>query len=386
MTYAQALDQSRRFARVTDSGASDTHVRDLINKGLVQFGTDVGGFPKYEYPSISAMFDLRTNMAFHLKVTGGTAAVDDDVVITAANADNRTGAQTATILQVAIRAACGGATTPTVSWTSFYFTLAISDATTIAITPSSETTNYSDASAMIWGGSKSGTTSVTGGFPEGCTRKIQLDEDVSNISIVQWETLELIPSPRYRRVWDAGTPSEYTHDGEFLYLWPCPNVMGRLYIEYKAVPTEQTPTTDTITGATHTTTTVDGLSAPDYAKCVAGDEISGTDIPDGTTISSLVSPSAIVLSQAATGTTAAHTLTLVHVYDFPEFVPDRYHIAICYWVAHQLLMETFETEMSSIYYGKYMKEVSKCKVIEGNKQTEPKEPGYVQNLWYRVSK
>lgn len=61
------------------------------------------------------------------------------------------------------------------------------------------------------------------------------------------------------------------------------------------------------TGDTHSNTTIDGIAST--AGMYVGQAISGTNIPAGTRIASVVSANAITITQAATGTTGGVTLT-----------------------------------------------------------------------------
>lgn len=63
----------------------------------------------------------------------------------------------------------------------------------------------------------------------------------------------------------------------------------------------------TVDGDTNTSTTIDGLTST--GRIVIGMTITGTDIPGGTTVATIVSGTAITISQAATGTSAGVTFT-----------------------------------------------------------------------------
>lgn len=65
-----------------------------------------------------------------------------------------------------------------------------------------------------------------------------------------------------------------------------------------------------ITGDTHTTTTIDNISASDMLGIVVGQAISGTDILTNTTVATIASASSITISQAATGTTVGAALNV----------------------------------------------------------------------------
>lgn len=65
---------------------------------------------------------------------------------------------------------------------------------------------------------------------------------------------------------------------------------------------------NTVTGDTHTSTTIDNLSST--AGFVVGASISGTNVAANTTITAITSATAITVSNATTGTTAGVTLTI----------------------------------------------------------------------------
>lgn len=69
--------------------------------------------------------------------------------------------------------------------------------------------------------------------------------------------------------------------------------------------------TFTITGDTHSNTTIDNIA--DTSALIEGMSISGTDIPGNTTIVSIASSTSIIISNAATASTPGETLTITQV-------------------------------------------------------------------------
>jgi hypothetical protein len=175
-------------------------------------------------------------MAFHLTVTGGTNAVDADIVLTDSDTLDMTGSAAASELQSQIRAA--GPATLTVTWSNYQFVIDAIDSTSIEVSEPSDSTNYSDATEYIFGGTPSGTTSLTGGFPRGCTVECDLQSDVVSIQEVYWDTYPLQPAPEQYFVDPtiSGSPSYYHVKGKKLRLYPTPREQKRLVVRYKGIP------------------------------------------------------------------------------------------------------------------------------------------------------
>lgn len=87
-----------------------------------------------------------------------------------------------------------------------------------------------------------------------------------------------------------------------------PSVLGGGSGAYMILQCANAGGTIAVTGATHTSTTIDGIS-PGTAGFVVGHTISGTGIPLGATIASIVSATAITISAAATATASGVALT-----------------------------------------------------------------------------
>lgn len=237
MTYGQIAEKARRYARMSESGVNDADVYALISDAIQQFGLDVHGFPCEDYPSIEAAFDLYDNMAFHLTIIGGVNAVDSDVVVTDSSTNNLTGSLAAAELQAQLRAL--GVPSVTVAWSPFAFTIDSVDGTSVAVT-SPSSSSYSDATDLLFGGSVSATAStLTGGFPRGCTVECDLNADVVTMQHVFWDRYALEPAPEqyFIEPQTTGTPAYYHVKGKKLRLYPVPSEQKRLVVRYKGLPT-----------------------------------------------------------------------------------------------------------------------------------------------------
>ncbi len=91
-----------------------------------------------------------------------------------------------------------------------------------------------------------------------------------------------------------------------------------------------TAQTFAVVGATHTNTTIDTAVTDGFKNVLVGMTVTGTDIPAGTTVATKTSNTALVISQAATGTTASVTFT------FGGTIPiiagtDQYTLPTTFW-------------------------------------------------------
>lgn len=304
MTYGQIAEKARRYSRMSESGVNDADVYALISDACEQFGLDVHGFPLEDYPSIGATFDLYDNMAFHLTITGGANAIDSDVVVTDSSTNDMTGSEAAAELQAQIQAA--GASTATVTWSPYAFTVDSVDGTAIAITAPSDSSSYSDATDLLFGGTVSASaSSVSGGFPTGCTVECDLNADVVTVQQVFWDRYPLQQAPEIYMTEPqmTGTPAYYHIKGKKLRLYPVPNEQKRLAVRYKGIPTP---------------TSVGDLN----------------------------------------GSTAVN------------IVPPEYHMALVYRAACELAAMNYEMKVSDRYMYLYGKEVSKYITRYNNRITE----------------
>jgi hypothetical protein len=242
MTFEELRERARRLARVSASSAPDEHINRLINDGMRRFARDVGGLPKRDYYSIAAHFDLQTDFAFHLTITGSSNNdIDTDIAVTDADAYAQTGAQVATELQAQIRAAIGVGADLTVAWSNFAFTIDTIDGDTIAITEPDDSTTYTNYVEELFGSEQSvSDTSVECGFPEDCTVYVDLDGELMRVNSVEWDKSPLcevgmsdVLSPEV-----SGTPAFYAWEYNRLFLTPVPTSQDKFLVDYVYVPDE----------------------------------------------------------------------------------------------------------------------------------------------------
>lgn len=236
MTTTEIREHARRLSRTSSSGIADSYVNDLINDALTAFSEDVYGFPYEAYMTLDPRFDLETDMAIRLTVTGGSNPLSaTDVAICAADALDQTGAQTATALETAIVAA--GASDVTVLWNSndLYFSLTDTGATSITVASPSGN-QYIDANAMLFGAASNIQDSTwSGSFPEDCTLEVSMPSDFMKIEYVEWNKNRLLPHPGWGAVSpeSQGTPIYYYLRGKKLRVWPTPTSQELFHIRYK---------------------------------------------------------------------------------------------------------------------------------------------------------
>lgn len=238
MTFGDVLTQARRYARVSTLAVPDADGFNLVNDAIVDFAHDAHGLPGEEYLDIKAEFDLRTEQAFRLTVTGGNNDIAaTDIAATDSDLNNQTGAQVATKLQSQIQAA--GATDVTVSWNdaSLYFTITDPNATAIIIAEPSGG-QYVDATDRLFGttGTQDGTWQSS--IPEDSTIKADLPSDQVNIQHVEWDkhTLQYADERMTLSPEHHGDPYAYYVRGTEIYLYPPPNSRELFYIRYRYVP------------------------------------------------------------------------------------------------------------------------------------------------------
>lgn len=252
MTLAELRTQAREFARADTTATSDVRLNEYIQNAVDRFSRDVNGFPMDVNLQIAAAFDTETHFAFHVTITevpfpGGdpVAIIDQDVVITATAREDATGTTVASDLQTALRAMTGAVGTETVTWANFYFTIDFkqgpsSEGSIIISAPDANT--YTNALTIL--GLQAGTTtdsnSVTGGFPQGCTKYVKLPSDAIAIDRVEWDYDELVMTGLewVQSSEDQGDPTHFAIRGRRLYLTPSPDRQDRLEVWYRGQPTQ----------------------------------------------------------------------------------------------------------------------------------------------------
>lgn len=246
MTLAALAAQARRYARIDTTAADADQLENLTQDAVDKFARDVGGFPMDVNLTISAAFDTETHFAIHVKIVeNGSETVDTDVAITASAREDATGTTVASDLQTAIRAMTGAVGTETVTWTEFYFTIDFKQGNTATgdyiELSAPEGVTYANALEILGlsAGTTTGATSVTGGFPEDCTRYVTLPSEAVNVERVEWDYHELqqIGLEYVQSSESTGDPTHYAVRGRRIYLVPSPDTQERLEVWYRGLPT-----------------------------------------------------------------------------------------------------------------------------------------------------
>ena len=236
MTKTEIIEEARRLSRVTVSGVITDDVELYVDNAFEQFSRDVHGIEAKDYLSLDAYFMPRVTQGFKLTIVGGVNAIDEDIQVGTSTSEYMTGTLMAANLETAIQAAIGAGADLTVAWTDFYFTLTTTDATSMAIASPSSSTAYYDATTDLFGGGLTGTTSLTGGFPQWCTFEADLSGEAISVHRVQWGTISLIESETpedFMNPMGTGDPTTYMIFNQKIRLSPVPTTMDRFYIEYK---------------------------------------------------------------------------------------------------------------------------------------------------------
>jgi len=399
VTLATAITKVRSLSRSTTSSASDTVVMERINEAMKEFARAAYGLTKKGYVSITPLFDIQTDFAIRITVTGGTNALAaTDVAICATDADSQTGTQVATALQTAIRAA--GPTTLTVTWstTTWTFTIDGIDATSITIAEPSAII-YSSALELIGLGVETTTaTSVTGSIPTDCTVESALPTDfLSMVGRPEWDGDPLYQGllSDFHSPETSGTPSYYYIRNKNIMLYPPPHEQKKLSFFYRYIPTVFTTphgyqecglsgkALTTATGLSATTAytfrvNIDGGGLVQYT-ITTGTTLTYEEVIDlinaqvkGATFSleggdlrctsdTLGSSSAIALAAPTSGTSLWTTLTGFSAFDTAVAteggtslpIDDEWCDAVVYKAASQLAEEHFEPSISDRYYAQF---------------------------------
>ena len=251
MTYAEVLTEARRLARVSVQGLSDSDALAVVSSAIRKFCSDVGGFRYQRKLQVVGYFTPETFEGFHLKIEGSTNNnIDKDVAITDVGGDKTSGSDMATELQVQIRAAIGTGTEDlTVTWGNFKFVVDAIDSTSIEISSPEADVTYLDATEKYFGGVDTGTTSITGGFPRGCTVGSPLESNFRTIRSVTWNRFPLTETTEvsFLNPQSTGTPAYYyIENWDYILLYPVPTTQKDLTISYEGLPVlATTPATST---------------------------------------------------------------------------------------------------------------------------------------------
>lgn len=420
MDLETCIAKARRLARATTSGISDRDAVDWVNSAQKKFAKDVHGLTKEEYLSLAPRFDIQTNFAIRLTITGGTNALAaTDVVICAASSLDQTGTQVAAALQVAILALAP--TTLTVTWdlSAWKFTIDAIDSTSITLAAPSNITYINALSLLGLTAEETVSTEVIGDIPENCNLDISLPNDfLSIISNPEWDGEPLYPAPwsEFISPLSTGTPTHYSIMGKRLRLNPMPLSQKMLHIWYKYIPEDFVE----ISGyqecglTTRTLVTESGLTAATqyyFKVTVEGVQVE-YNITTGTTtiFASIIAlmntaclgictwslvngdlrctsdntsgSSSIVLAIGTTGTDLFGTLTGWTA--FEDSVPgealddlgvdDEWAMAIVYYTAYLMAMDNFEYTVADRQFVNYKMEVNNHILNMANNNTKIEPP------------
>ena len=430
MTLERIRTQAKRYGRAT--GVSDDQVNQLINEAVKEFAAEVHGFEKHDYITLGAKFDIRTNMAIRVTITGGTNALSaTDVVITSLNRTGVAGADVASELQSKLNTAIDTGDV-VVSWVSSYKfridTTATSSSTAITIAAPSDVT-YADARDLLGLDgtlTESSTGKFDGDYPTDCLVEADLPDDFMGIEKVEWEGDELRPTTRSWVISPetTGTPGWYQVRGDKIRVYPSPDFQETFRIEYKG--SGQDPirpayqelglsgvVTDGASGLTAATqyywkVAIDGAAAVEY-DLTTGDDLTWDAVVDlmntemtgakakiyGGDIrvvsATTGTSSAIAVTAGTTGTdllttisaSADSAVTSQEDYTLSD-IPDTYHFAFVHLVATMLMSEEWDEEYSRSF-AFYQRGLKRYRQARGNKDTLLSQPAYTNPTWFRVT-
>lgn len=416
MTLAEATERARRLSRTSASGASDTVVMGRINDAMNEFAKNVHGLVREGYLTLTPRFDLETNFAIRVTITGGTNAMTaTDVAVCSAEAFDQTGTQVATALQATLRTAIGAGANLTVTWstTTWKFTVDAIDSTAIVI-ESPDGITYADATGLL-GLDDSGTTSIIGSIPVAATAEVTLPTDyLGMVGEPTWDDTVLYRAPHdlFNSPLSIGTPQCYSIRGDRMRFSPSPSEQGICRIQYKYKPTAFTTvqgyqecgltskTNATATGLSASTqyywkVSVDGAAIVEYSITTGADvtfagviallnaalttvtwAIVGGDLR--CTSNTQGSSSSISLSAGTTGTNLFATLTGFTALDTTVSVDsstdlpidDRWNEAIVYKAAHDLAEESFEYTTADRLFSQFKRICGEFVVHRANQNTD----------------
>ena len=200
MILEQAIDKSRRLARVDSTGKLDSEVMDCINESMKAFVKRVHDVVKHQYLQVVPKFTTSQYMGLNVEIIGGANAMPATDVYAEVAREDATGTAFAGYLTTRLNAAivaAGGAGTAVVTWsnTEWKFTLDTIDGTAVNI-KDPEAITYHSACCMIGAyGSQTGRYFV-GNMPEDCTKRVTLPDDfLGLITSPEWDKDSLTQSP-----------------------------------------------------------------------------------------------------------------------------------------------------------------------------------------------
>lgn len=322
MTVAEVVDRARYYSRVDSTAASNDFCAAMVVDAVRQFSHDVFGLPIEEYLTVSATFDTNASFAVGVYIVGGANALaTTDVSITGTARSFASGDTIGTDFAATLNAAIATGDL-TVTFDNFKFTIdttASVVSTAITITEPS-TTDYLDARGLL---GLAGSLDVAAGVFTG-----DFPEDCTRRA-----TLSGTPISVKHVAWDKYTLAQAPRQ---IFVRPDSTGDPRYYF---------------VEGSNILIT-----PAPSSQKELY---VMYKGIPDTSDITNY-----------ASGT-------------LPSAIPEKFHIALSYWVAAELLIGTFEDDMRAQRLGAYYTKVNEYKVSYNNQNTSL-EPQRSRGLWYRV--
>lgn len=254
MTLAQQIQYAERRARVSSNVTTVSTANDVtiqyINEGVREFCKASGGIAKVAYLQLAPKFDVQTNWAVRMTITsGGNALAAKDVVLAASNTASMSAASTAIYL--------GGQLSNvqllsvSVSWDSTTWKFTIYDraaAATYIEIGSPVGIGYVDAVDYFFNkvGTQTGTY-WTGDVPLDLTLDTGLPSDCLSVESVEWDSspLRMAPFDLFSSPQSLGDPVYYAVKDGRIRLYPCPQRQERFTVQYFAMPSDLSTTTDT---------------------------------------------------------------------------------------------------------------------------------------------
>jgi hypothetical protein len=290
----------------------------MVEDAVRQFSRDVHGFLIEEYILIDATFDTNTNFAFRIEITGGANALSTtDVAITGTAREDATGDTVASDLQTTLNAAIATGDV-SVSFQNFYFRF---DTTNSSASTAIEVSSPDDTDYLdagdLLGLDGTLTESSTGVFDGGFPEDCTMRQRLSNR-----------PFTILNVSWD-----NYQLEKAPREIFVAPDARGDprwYYQEGQDILITPAPTSQKILYVRY-------KGVADYAT-VGSNEVSAD-------------------------------------------IPDDYHIALAYWVAAELLLESFEDKEAMTRRAKYEDKVREYRVNYANQNTALM-PKHVKRLWY----
>lgn len=254
MTLGQQITHAERRARIssnytTESTASDITVR-YLNEGVREFCKGIGGLPKTAYLQLSPKFDVQSNWAMRVEITGGGNALSSqDIVLATANYQGMGGASMAGYLGTVISELLS--VSVSVSWNSSDWCFTIYDETSAATAfYVNESTGISYVNAVDYFFNTVGTQSTsyfTGEIPRDCTLETDLPTNCLLVQQVEWNGNPLYPAPvdLFISPQAFGTPSYYCINGQKIRLGPTPESQEMFLLRYLGMETDLDATATT---------------------------------------------------------------------------------------------------------------------------------------------